>query len=135
MKYKVIKNFGSAKKGDVLEEDEMGLLSFQIEDNETYRSMALDPDTASFLSKEGVLLEIEEYDTSYKVDNTIKLIDDLLEKYDKDLKDTLEKAKNGDIQPCVRLEAETVYFNLTKVLNKIKNTLLDTEEVKESHHE
>lgn len=135
MKYKVIKSFGSARKGDVLEEDEMGLLSFQIDNGETYRSMALDQETASFLSKEGVLLAMEENDANYKVDNAIKLIDDLLEKYDADLKDTLEKADNGDIQPCVRLEAETVYFNLTKVLNKIKSVLLDTEEVKEPDHE
>ena len=34
-----------------------------------------------------------------------------------------EKANKGEIQPCVKLEAETVYYNLNKVLNKIKDTL------------
>lgn len=30
MKYKVVKEFGSAKKGDILAEDETGLVSFNI---------------------------------------------------------------------------------------------------------
>lgn len=35
----------------------------------------------------------------------------------------MKKQIKAKIQPCVKLEAETVYYNLNKVLNKIKDTL------------
>ena len=114
MSYKVIKEFGSAKKGDVLAEDETGLVSFNVSED-TY-------DTADYLCEEGYLLSIDD-ESKYNVDATLELIDDLLEKYESNLKETNERANKGEIQPCVKLEAETVYYNLNKVLNKIKDTL------------
>lgn len=123
MKYKVIKEFGSAKKGDVLEEDETGLVSFYVEEGNMTRAMSLDYDTADFMCEEEYLLAIEDRSAQDKVNDTLELIDGLLEQYDKDAKDTIEKADKGEVQPCVRVEAETVYYNLNKVLNKIKDSL------------
>lgn len=123
MKYKVIKEFGSAKKGDILEEDETGLVSFYVEEGNMTRSMSLDYDTADFMCEEEYLLAIEDRNAQDKVNDTIELIDSLLEQYDQDAKDTVEKANRGEVQPCVRVEAETVYYNLNKVLNKIKESL------------
>lgn len=123
MKYKVIKEFGSAKKGDVLEEDETGLVSFYVEEGNITRAMSLDYDTADFMCEEEYLLAIEDRSAQDKVNDTLELIDGLLEQYDKDAKDTIEKADKGEVQPCVRVEAETVYYNLNKVLNKIKDSL------------
>lgn len=122
MNYKVIKEFGSAKKGDVLAEDEIGLVSFNISEDNYTRMMSLDCDTADYLCEEGYLLSINDK-SKYNVDATLELIDDLLEKYKNNLKETDKKANKGEIQSCVRLEAETVYYNLNKVLNKIKDTL------------
>lgn len=122
MSYKVIKEFGSAKKGDVLAEDETGLVSFNISEDNYTRMMSLDCDTADYLCEEGYLLSINDK-SKYNVDATLELIDDLLEKYKNNLKETDKKANKGEIQSCVRLEAETVYYNLNKVLNKIKDTL------------
>lgn len=122
MSYKVIKKFGSAKKGDVLAEDETGLVSFNIAEDNYTRMMSLDYDTADYLCEEGYLLSIDD-ESKYNVDATLELIDDLLEKYESNLKETNERANKGEIQPCVKLEAETVYYNLNKVLNKIKDTL------------
>ena len=122
MSYKVIKEFGSAKKGDVLAEDETGLVSFNISEDNYTRMMSLDCDTADYLCEEGYLLSINDK-SKYNVDATLELIDDLLKKYESNLKETNEKANKGEIQPCVKLEAETVYYNLNKVLNKIKDTL------------
>lgn len=122
MSYKVIKEFGSAKKGDVLAEDEIGLVSFNISEDNYTRMMSLDCDTADYLCEEGYLLSINDK-SKYNVDATLELIDDLLEKYKNNLKETDKKANKGEIQSCVRLEAETVYYNLNKVLNKIKDTL------------
>lgn len=122
MSYKVIKEFGSAKKGDVLAEDETGLVSFNVSEDNYTRMMSLDCDTADYLCEEGYLLSINDK-SKYNVDATLELIDDLLEKYKNNLKETDKKANKGEIQSCVRLEAETVYYNLNKVLNKIKDTL------------
>lgn len=75
-----------------------------------------------FCCEEGYLLSVDD-ESKYNVDATLELIDDLLKKYESNLKETNEKANKGEIQPCVKLEAETVYYNLNKVLNKIKDTL------------
>lgn len=55
MSYKVIKEFGSAKKGDVLAEDETGLVSFNVSEDNYTRMMSLDYDTADYLCEEGYL--------------------------------------------------------------------------------
>lgn len=123
MKYKVIKDFGSARKGDVLVEDEDGLLSFFIEDNGITRVMSMDFETANEFAEEGKLEEIVEDDAADKIESTVELIDTLLEKYESDYADVMAKYKEGKVQQCVKVEAETVYFNLTKVLNKVKECL------------
>lgn len=123
MKYKVIKEFGSAKKGDVLEEDETGLVSFYVEEDGMTRAMSLDYDTADYMCEEEYLLAIEDVTAEDKVNSTLELIDSLLEQYAEDAKDTIDRADRGEVQPCVRVEAETVYYNLNKVLNKIKDSL------------
>lgn len=123
MKYKVVKEFGSAKKGDMLVEDEMGFVSFDITENGCTRMMSLDYDTADLLCEEEYLVAIEDRDNEAKIEDTVELIDSLLKMYADNAKETEEKANKGEIQPCVKVEAETVYYNLNKVLNKIKDTL------------
>lgn len=121
MKYKVIKEFGSAKKGDMLMMDETGLVSFNITEDSSSRSMSMDCDTADDLCEKGYLIEMD--DAEDKIADTVDLINDLLDTYERNMQETNERAKKGEIQPCVKLEAETVYYNLNKVLNKIKDTL------------
>lgn len=125
MKYKVIKDFGSAKKGDILDDEEyreLGLVSFYIEEDSITRTMSMDYDTADFLCEEGKLEVIEDEDN---VTKTVDLINDLLDKYKEDYDTIIESFNKGKVQPCVKVEAETVFYNLTKVLNKIKETLTD----------
>lgn len=123
MKYKVIKEFGSAKKGDVLVMDETGLVSFDITEGSSSRAMSMDCDTADDLCEKGYLLELD--DTDDKISSTVEFIDNLLDTYKSNMQETNEKADKGEIQPCVKLEAETVYYNLNKVLNKIKDILIN----------
>lgn len=126
MKYKVIEDFGSAKKGDILDDEEyreLGLVSFYIEDGNHTRVMSMDYDTADFFVEEGKLEELIEDKAANKIESTVELIDTLLEKYESDYADVMTKYKEGKVQPCVKVEAETVYFNLTKVLNKVKDCL------------
>ena len=134
MEYRVIKEFGSAKRGDVLESDNSGFVSFDVTEksgrSEYTRAMTLDVDTAECMVEDGYLERVTDECCCgecpcKKIEDTVELIDTLIEQYDKDHKDTLEKAEKGEIPPCVKVEAETVYYNLNKVLNKIKNELLD----------
>lgn len=128
MKYKVIKEFGSAKKGDILNDvdTQVGMISFYIEEDNSVRSMSLDYDTADMLCEEGYLEEISEHTAEDANTKALELIDTLLEQYRKDNDDMQKKVLNKEIQPCVGLESTTVYANLTKVLNKIKGILEDT---------
>lgn len=58
-----------------------------------------------------------------KINNTVKLIDTLINQYENDYKEVIENYEAGKVHPCVKVEAETVYYNLNKVLTKIKDTL------------
>jgi len=114
LKYKVIKDFGSARKGDVLVNSVEDPQVFTMEcsngdiegDNYSYRSMSISDDIADLYVEEGYLEEVE--------DNKSTKVVDLIDKY-----------SEGKVPPCVKLEAETVYYNLTKVLNKIKEELIN----------
>ncbi len=137
MKYKVIKDFGVAKKGDVLVSDALGFFSFDVTrqtDNAAYtRAMTIDETTANCLADNDYLVEVtDECDCKKctckecvckKIDDTVALIDELVKQYDEDNKKVQEKAAKGEIQPCVKVESETVYYNLNKVLNKIREQL------------
>lgn len=128
LKYKVIKDFGSAKKGDVLVNsiDDPQVFTMEYSDGDSdnctyYRSMSISDDIADLYVEEGYLEEVEDNKSTKVVD----LIDNLVDQYDKDYKEVMDKYSEGKVPPCVKLEAETVYYNLTKVLNKIKEELIN----------
>ena len=137
MEYKVIKAFGAAREGDVMTSDDNGYVSFNVTEkkgkSEYTRAMAIDEFTADDLVEDGFLevigdeCECEERTCCpcKKIDDTVELIDNLLGKYDEDHTETLKKAEKGEIPPCVKVEAETVYYNLKKVLERIKKELVN----------
>lgn len=134
--YKVIKEFGSAKKGDVLVYDEdTELFMFDIDNNGDRRFMAMDEDTADKFAEDMYLLELEDepncdecedeeyceyYEKLNKIDN---LIHDLKAQYDADHTMIEEKYNNQEIPACVKVEADTVYFNMNQILNKIADII------------
>lgn len=131
--YKVVKEFGFAKKGDSFNyNEETNMYEMFAEDKESEnnttvkRSMAIDGFTIGNLYDNGFLTEINESEETIEdtIKETVDFIDSLLEQYDSDLNETNKKFNNGEIQPCVKLEAETVYYNLNKVLNTIKEKLI-----------
>lgn len=73
------------------------------------------------LYEEGLLTKVKP--NIDKISATVKFIDSLLNQYEDDYKEVMQKYKEGKVQPCVKVEAETVYFNLTKVLNKVREEL------------
>lgn len=127
MEYKVIKSFGIAKKGDIFKYN-VDTNTFEMidENNGFNRYMAIDCSTLGIYEKNGNVIELKHSDGYLEktIKETIEFIDSLLEQYDSDLNETIRKFNNGEIQPCVKLEAETVYYNLTKVLKEIKSKLI-----------
>lgn len=118
--YKVIKSFAAARKGDMLEPNEKGLLVLNVQDKFSSRFVAVDEDTANELVEKGYLLEMKSSNNDTRLEAIKDFCDTILQKYDSDLDEVLSKYNEGLIPTCVKVEAETVYYNMTKLLDKIK---------------
>lgn len=122
MEYTFKKDFGFFKANDVLTWDEdLNAFTMDVKEDNGFRSAMIDANTAEDLYEEGLLTKVKP--NIDKISATVKFIDSLLNQYEDDYKEVTQKYKEGKVQPCVKVEAETVYFNLTKVLNKIKEEL------------
>lgn len=131
--FKVIKPFNNAIKGDVFFCDpEYDETIYQLERNDFkdgYQStvyMEIAEDMINEFVKQGYLVECNEEDTDTeetKLEKILEYVDSLINQYTNDYNDMVKAFEEGDIQPCVKVEAETVYYNLNKVLNSIKNKI------------
>lgn len=134
--YKVIKNFSFAEKGDMFTKvKDLDLWELQKSDiqpeTETHTSMVFDSTTMDKLAEKDYVIwysedECEDYDCECccdKLEDVKDYINTLIDTYTKDYSELMEDYDKGNVQPCVKVEAETVYHNLNKVLNSIKNRL------------
>lgn len=126
--YKVIKAFNDLEKGDVLNrtEDDTFFIEkeSQTEFGDKYFSIELSEETAEILENDGYLLGMNgEDEEDSKLEEIKEYIDTLIDTYTNDFNSMMEAYNEGDIQTCVKVEAETVYHNLIKVLNSIKNKI------------
>ena len=127
--YKVIKEFGCAQKGDVLNENEEGIFELVVECNcddcHCSRSICISSDIADTLATAGYLEEFEEEVKCpiAKLNEVLNFVETKIEQYTEDHEALLEQYNEGDVPQCVKVEADTVYFNLLKVLNKIKDII------------
>lgn len=123
MEYTFKKDFGFFKANDVLTwNEDIDAFTMDVEEGNSFRSAMIDERTVEDLRLEGLLVANTEPKND-KINTTIEFIDSLLKQYEDDYKEVTQKYKEGKVQPCVKVEAETVYFNLTKVLNNIKEEL------------
>lgn len=131
--YKVIKPFNNAIKGDTFFCDpEYDENIYQLERNE-YKDglqstvyMEMTKDVLDEFVKQGYLVECNEEDTDVIASQLSEVLDyvkSLINQYTEDYNNMLKSFEDGGIQPCVKVEAETVYYNLNKVLNAIKNKI------------
>lgn len=136
MKYKVVKEFDSLKKGNVLENvEDPEIYSFEEETENTYKYVSYSEDIIKDLEDKGYLLPLEEtvdedscaycQELEDKICSVVDEIDCLLKQYQKDNEEVSEKFANGELPYCAKVEADTVHTNLTKVLNHIKELLLN----------
>lgn len=126
--YKVIKAFNDLEKGDVLNrtEDDTFFIEkeSQTEFGDKYFSIELSEETAEILENDGYLLGMNDGDEEdSKLEEIKEYVDTLIDTYTNDFNSMMEAYNEGDIQTCVKVEAETVYHNLIKVLNSIKNKI------------
>ena len=123
MEYTFKKDFDFFKANDVLTwNEDVDAFTMDVEEGNSFRSAMIDERTVEDLRLEGLLVANTEPKND-KINTTIEFIDSLLKQYEDDYKEVTQKYKEGKVQPCVKVEAETVYFNLTKVLNNIKEEL------------
>lgn len=126
--YKVIKAFNDLEKGDVLNrtEDDTFFIEkeSQTEFGDKYFSIELSEETAEILENDGYLLGMNDEDEeNSKLEEIKEYVDTLIDTYTNDFNSMMEAYNEGDIRTCVKVEAETVYHNLIKVLNSIKNKI------------
>lgn len=118
--YKVIKEFGSAKKGDLLAYDnDSSLYILDTIEEGNCRFMAMDEDTAEGFVNDGYLF----CDKCDKLKKISLFITDLINQYTEDHQTILDKYNEQEIPTCVKVEADTVHFNLIKVLNRIQDII------------
>lgn len=134
--YKVIKPFNNAIKGDIFFCDpDYDETVYQLERNEVIDNiqssvyMEISKDIIDEFVKEGYLIECNKEDTDVEEDNSLNIVleyvESLINQYSQDYNNMLKSFEDGDIQPCVKVEAETVYYNLNKVLNSIKDKIYE----------
>lgn len=120
--YKVIKDCWLLKKGDRLFWDE-SLEAYTLDESkEGYeRSIMINDKLAEDLCKEGFLTTVATDKTV--IEDTVEFIDNLVGQYKDDLLEVQNKFEKGEVQPCVKVESETVLYNLIKLANSIKGKL------------
>jgi hypothetical protein len=135
MKYKVIKEFGYAKKGDVFTQNENGLFEFTsencCEDFHSTSRTVISADIANDLVASGHLMVITEDNGSdtlvneadEKLNKLNDFIDEKLQQYAKDHDALLGQYQEGGLPLCAKVEADTVYYNLNKLLTKVKELI------------
>lgn len=126
MQYTFTKDYSFFKAGDILTWDrDINAFIMDVENENGFRAAMLDERTVEDIYEQGFLsADKDQHNKADEtIDKTVELIDTLINKYESDYKEVIDKYSEGEIQPCVKVEAETVYYNLNKVLTKIKNTL------------
>ena len=133
--FKVIKEFGGAKVGNIFcyDEDEKCYVLYYINySNEAiesieYTDVLLAPAIVEVLAKEGYLEEVKEKVSITPEATKLKEITDFvyqqIENCKKDNTVIANKFEKGEVQPCVKVESDTVHYNLLKVLNHIKDLI------------
>ena len=131
MTYKVINPFDIAVKGDVFTNDEdpsvYRMSRFvRTSKGELTVEMTMDKADIDELIESGNLIEVKENIQCSDCDKLAKIagkIDSMMKTYTKNYEDLLKQYEAGDVQPCVKVEAETVYYNVIKTLEILKKAL------------
>lgn len=135
MEYKVVEDFGSLIKGDILEQrGDVYVLEerINIDGYTSYRYAEFDKEALDEEVNSGRIITVEDEpvdENAKRLNDTIDLLNKLDKKYYDDYNKLMEEYEQGNVPSCLKVEAETVYENLGKLVNTIKKSLKG-EEVK-----
>lgn len=131
MEYKVVKDFGTLRKGDIIKNDEIneGIFTFVEDLNENgtrlYRYAEFDKEAIDEEVEAGNIIllkdDLGKYDKAWA--DTMNLLNTLDNKYKQDCDNLMKEYEEGDVPTCLKVEAETVYENLGKLVNVIRDSL------------
>ena len=127
-KYKVIKEFGCALKGDIFVENEEGDFELNVVsdcyDMYSSRTMCISSNIVDTLVSNKSLVELEEVDEEETLEEKLNnFVEEKLEQYKNDHEELIKQYNEGEVPHCVKVEADTVYFNLNKLLGAIKDII------------
>lgn len=124
--YKVIKEFGCAKVNDTFHYDENeAAYCMSVQEDHGSRYMMLSVNYINSLVEDGFLEELKELNevdmqSVMKIEAIKCLIEDLKSKYEARNAKVQKKYDAGKMQTCVKVEHDTVHFNLMKLLNQFE---------------
>ena len=124
--YKVIKEFGCAKVNDIFSyREDVAAYWMSAEEENSSRSMMLSVNYVNSLAEDGFLEELKEADAeevlaTMKLEVIKRLIEDLKKKYEARNKKVQSKYDAGKMMTCVKVEHDTVNYNLMKLLNQFE---------------
>ena len=130
--YKVITEFASAQKGDMLTYNgDTNLYEFSMttenDSEKCSRYICMDEETAEEFVESGNLLVIEDENEELSAIDKLCALSDLVDtleaQYKKDHDALVEAYNNQEIPTCVKVEADTVYFNMNQILKKVKEII------------
>ena len=122
---KVIKDinefgFRGLRKGMVFTagENGNGYVNKGSDENKSW-FLLIDSETVENYIEEGYMIRLEQCPTCAKLKAVKERVEDMIKQYTIDHNNMQQAFENGEVQPCVKVEAETVYFNMIKILNNI----------------
>ena len=124
--YKVIKEFGCAKVNDAFTyREDVAAYWMSAEEENSSRSMMLSVNYVNSLAEDGFLEEIKEENIAdtqaiMKLEAIRCLIEVLKKKYEARNKKVQSKYDAGKMMTCVKVEHDTVNYNLMKLLNQFE---------------
>lgn len=130
--YKVVKEFGCAKKGDIFNESAEGYFEMdstsECVDMYSNRNMCVSSNIISTLLGAQFIEELkseteEKTPTQDKLTSISNFINEMKKQYEQDHQNLINEYNEGNLPACVKVEADTVYFNMNKVLTKIEDLI------------
>lgn len=130
--YKVVKEFGCAKKGDIFNESAEGYFEMdstsECVDMYSSRNMCVSSNIISTLLDAQFIEELkseteEETFAQDKLTSISNFINEMKKQYEQDHQNLINEYNEGNLPACVKVEADTVYFNMNKVLTKIEDLI------------
>lgn len=130
--YKVVKEFGCAKKGDIFNESAEGYFEMdstsECVDMYSSRNMCVSSNIISALLGAQFIEELkseteEKTHTQDKLTSISNFINEMKKQYEQDHQNLINEYNEGNLPACVKVEADTVYFNMNKVLTKIEDLI------------